>query len=110
MSSLSLPTVLTFAVSMVLQLAMICLLPMTRGYTSLWPTLVVLVCMNLGFWLFARVLESGTPLSMLIPISATMIPLGAIAVGVIAYDEPMSWTRGGLLLASAGLVGMASRF
>lgn len=42
------------------------------------------------------------------PISAAVIPLGAIALGVLAYGEPAPWPKVMLLVLASVLIGVAS--
>jgi multidrug transporter EmrE-like cation transporter len=97
-----------FFASVILQVVSLSLLPATKSYTVLWPTIVALVCLNVAIWLFARLVAGGVQLSILIPISATVVPLSIIAVGVFAYGEPAPALKITLLVVASGLIGYAS--
>ena len=98
----------SFFISVILQVVMITLLPATKAYTNLCPTLAAIVCINVAIWLFARIVASGVQLSYLIPISATVIPLAVIAAGILIYGEPAPVLKIGLLVFSSILIGVAS--
>jgi small multidrug resistance pump len=105
---ISMINVARFSISVILQVAMITLLPATKAYTNLWPTLAAIACINAAIWLLARIVASGVQLSFLIPISATVIPLSVIAAGILFYGEPAPALKIGLLVFASLLIGVAS--
>jgi multidrug transporter EmrE-like cation transporter len=108
MAAFSTVNIVTFLVSVALQIVTMSLLPLSRGYTVLWPTLCVIAAINIAVWLFARIVASGAQLSILIPLSATLIPLCVIAVAIFVYGEPAPVLKILLLVAASVLIGIAS--
>lgn len=103
------PTVIgTFVVSIVLQVVALSLLPSSAGFARPLPTLGVIVAFIAGIGLMARLSALGVPLSVLIPLSAAVVPLVIVAVGVLVYGEPASLMRVVLLLGACLLIGVAS--
>jgi multidrug transporter EmrE-like cation transporter len=100
---------LAFLASVALQIVMLTLLPLTRGYTRFWPTLGAILSINVAIFLLARLVANGAQLSLLIPISATLIPMSIIVIGVLVYGEAASLERIALLLFATALIGIASR-
>lgn len=87
---------------------MISLLPMTRGFTLLFPTLACLSCIAIALFCLSRLIHNGTSMSILSPLSSATVPLAAIAIGALAYGEPISIPKLILLCGSCGLIGIAS--
>lgn len=108
MTTVSIGNVLCFLASVALQIIMLTLMPLSKGYTILLPTLGAMLASNTAMWLFARIIASGVQLSILIPISATVTPLTVIAIGVLVYGEPAPALKIVLLVSAASLVGIAS--
>lgn len=108
MPAISLGTLAIFGASMVLQLLMIAMLPLSRGYTKPIATLLTIASMNLAIYLFALLIQRGVQLSVLLPISSALIPIGAIALGVFVFGEPAPWLKIILLVSASILVGVAS--
>jgi len=100
--------ILSFAIAIVLQIAAASLLPATRGFTALIPTATCLVLFGVSFWMMARLTHGGVNLSIIAPIMAATVPLGAIAAGVLVYGEPAPAMRVGLLVSACALIGFAS--
>jgi hypothetical protein len=63
---------------------------------------------SLSFWMMARLVHGGVNLSILAPIMAAIVPLGAIATGILIYGEPAPVIRVGLLVSACALIGVAS--
>jgi hypothetical protein len=97
-----------FLLSVVLQVAVLSMLPITRGYTVPLYTAIAVVAINIAVFIFARIANAGVHLSLLIPLSATFVPLGVIAISIFAYGEPMPIAKAGLLVAACLLIGAAS--
>lgn len=108
MSTLPLTSIIMFIGSALLQLAGVAFLPASRGFTAPLPTLMSSVCFLGGVFLLARIIVSGVNIGTLIPLSAALVPLCAIALGVIIYGEAISWTKAGMLIAACGLIAFAS--
>lgn len=103
------PTLIgTFFVSIALQVAALSLLPITQGFSRPLPTIALIVLFVAGIGLLARIIATGVPLSILLPMSAAVVPLGVVAVAVTFYGEPASLLRVALLMAACGLIGVAS--
>ena len=105
---LSLKVILSFLLSIAMQIGMISLLPASSGYTKPLPTLCCIFLINISIWLLARIVASGVQLSILIPLSATLTPLAAIGIGIFVYGEPAPVLKMILLLSAAGLIGWSS--
>jgi multidrug transporter EmrE-like cation transporter len=108
MSAIPLRIFVMFAASVGFQLLAMTLLPRTRGFTVLLPTLGCAVFFVAGIWLIARMYASGAKLGIMSPLLAAVIPLGVIAIGVLLYNESASPLRITLLLAACGLIGAAA--
>ena len=61
-----------------------------------------------GIGAIARMYVSGAKLGIMSPLLAAVIPLGVIAIGILAYNESASPLRIALLLGACGLIGAAS--
>ena len=83
------------------------LLPATRGFTAPLPTAACLFGLWLGAFLMARLITLGAPLSLLIPLSAVMLQITSVVVGVFVYHERASTRRITCLVAASLLVGAA---
>ncbi|WP_156843150.1 hypothetical protein [Novosphingobium aquimarinum] len=108
MPALSLPSVIMFIGSALLQLAGVSFLPASRGFTAPLPTLASALCFLGGVFLLARIIASGVNIGTLIPLSAAFVPLCAIAFGVMVYGEPISWAKAAMLILACALVALAS--
>ena len=107
------PTVTPFIIAMVLasagfQILGVSLLPLTKGLAQPLPTLGVAICFAFGIGIMARLSHIGANLSALVPLMATIIPLGAVVVGVLVYGESASLPRVGMLVAACCLIGFSS--
>jgi multidrug transporter EmrE-like cation transporter len=100
--------ILLFVIAIVLQIAAASMLPATRGFMALIPTATCLVFFGVSFWMMARLMHSGVNLSIIAPIMAAIVPLGAIATGILVYGEPAPAMRIGLLVSACALIGFAS--
>jgi small multidrug resistance pump len=109
MLKLSLTTTAIFVASIVFQVLALGRLPMTQGFTNVAQTLVCLLVFSIGIGLLARIIVSGVPLSILIPLSAAAVPLALVIVGMVVYQEPASPARFGLLVLACGIIGVASK-
>jgi multidrug transporter EmrE-like cation transporter len=97
-----------FLASVGFQVLAVALLPRTRGFTQLLPTLGCSLLFICGIWMVARMYQSGAKLGILSPLLAAVIPLGVMAVGIIVYHESASPLRITLLVLACGLIGVAA--
>jgi multidrug transporter EmrE-like cation transporter len=109
MPKLSLTTTAIFAASIVFQVLALGRLPLTRGFTDVVQTAVCVLVFSIGIGLLARIIASGVPLSILIPLSAAAVPLALIIVGIVIYGEPASFAKFALLVLACGTIGVASK-
>jgi multidrug transporter EmrE-like cation transporter len=98
----------TFLVSIALQVVALSLLPITQGFSRSLPTIVLIVSLITGIGLMTCIIAIGVPLSILIAISAAVVPLAVVVVAVTIYGEPASPLRVALLLVACVLIGVAS--
>ncbi|HKT16352.1 MAG TPA: hypothetical protein VJR87_13215 [Allosphingosinicella sp.] len=84
------------------------LIPMTRGFTEPLPSIGAALAFLIGVPLLARMVHSGANISILMPIVAAAVPLGAVAVGIFAYGESASAARVVALVVACILVGVAN--
>jgi hypothetical protein len=56
----------------------------------------------------ARLLNSGINLGILLPFMAAVVPLCAIAVGILFYGESASFIKLSLLVSACLVIGFAS--
>ena len=108
MTAISPTIIFMILVSGAAQLLALSLLPLTRGFTQPWPTLVVCTSLLLGVGVLARVANSGVNISILVPILAAVVPIGTIIVGVFAYGEAASLARISVLILACMLIGLAN--
>ena len=108
MPALPLNVIAMFIISVVAQLIGVMLMPHTQGFTRLLPTLGCGTAFLVGLWMVARLIASGAPIGILMPLLAAVIPIGAIAIGVVMFGETASWTKVVMLLAACGLIGAAA--
>lgn len=87
----------------------IAMLPKTDGFTKLVPTLLTIGGFVVTAWALSRLIHSGLQLSILMPVAAAVIPLAAIAIGVVVYGESASMTKIALLVGACALIGIAAR-
>lgn len=109
-AGLSVRAIVLFLVVVVGQIGGSVLLARTAGFTHLgWSALCAAVyCVSL--YCLAVLLHEGAALSLLMPLMAAVVPIGAIILAVVWLGEGPSWTRLGLLTLSCGIVALASRF
>lgn len=81
---------------------------MTRGFTEPLPPIGAALAFLIGVPLLARMVHSGANISILMPIVAAAVPLGAVAVGIFAYGESASAARVVALVVACVLVGVAN--
>ena len=96
------------ATSVICQVIGASLRPMTKGLTEVIPTLGFGIAFAVGLGIMARLINSGINLSALLPFMAAVVPLCAIAVGVLVYGESASALKLSLLVFSCLTIGFAS--
>ena len=84
------------------------LLPATRGLTQPLPTIAAAAAFLFGIRVMARIAPSGVNLSLLVPVMAALVPIGAIMVGIFAYGEVASLAKIGVLVVACILIGVAN--
>jgi multidrug transporter EmrE-like cation transporter len=99
---------LMFFASVGFQILAVGLLPRTRGFTALLPTVLCSALFVCGIWMIARMYQSGAKLGIMSPLLAAVIPLGVIVMSVFAYHESASPLRVTLLVLACGLIGAAA--
>lgn len=109
MSTLSLPIIAAFAFTIVGQAIGLSLIPATRGFTAIWPTIACILSFVLSFGVFARLVNKGVQLSLLTAIVTVTLQLVVVVVGIIVYHQPASLTKIALLLGAAVIVAVASQ-
>jgi len=107
LNKVTLPMVAIMVVAVASQLVGGSLLPATRGFTAPLQSAACLFGVGFGAFLLSRLLVIGAPLSLLIPISAVMLQITAVVVGVLIYHEAASGARIACLVLAAILVGAA---
>jgi quaternary ammonium compound-resistance protein SugE len=105
---ISFASVALFLFLLVTQILAVSLLPRTAAFTNLYWTVACLSVYAVSLWSLAYMLHAGMPLSLLIPILSALVPLAAIAVGLIFYKEAASVLRIVLLCMACGIIGLAS--
>ena len=108
MTTLTPSIIALVATSVVCQVIGASLMPMTKGLTEIIPTLGFAIAFAIGLSIMARLINSGINLSALLPFMAAVVPLCAIAVGVLVYGESASALKISLLIFSCLTIGFAS--
>ena len=103
------PTIIMMlAASVVFQVIGLSLMPMTKGVTQLVQSIACGLAFLAGLGLMARLLNSGINLGILLPFMAAVVPLCAIAVGILFYGESASFIKLSLLVSACLVIGFAS--
>lgn len=110
MANISLPMLGSFAFVIVGQALGLSLLPATRGFTAIGPTIACILSFILSFGVFARLINNGVELSMLTPIVTITLQLVVLVIGITVYQETASFAKIGLLIVSAVLIAAATQF
>jgi multidrug transporter EmrE-like cation transporter len=105
----SLRTILLVLFVTVTQVAGSTLLVKTDGFRAPGWTALCLGIYVVSFFAMATMFREGMPLGILLPLLAAVVPLLAIATGIIFLGETASWMRIGLLCASCLLIGIAAK-
>lgn len=85
------------------------LIPATRGFTAIWPTIACMLSFILSFAVFARLVNDGVELSMLTPIITVTLQLVVLVIGITVYHESASMPKIGLLLGAAVMIAAATQ-
>ena len=109
MTTLSPSIIAGFAVTVLGQIAALALLPATRGFTALWPTVGCILCFVFSLGVSARLVHSGVELSSLTPIATVAIQIFILFIGIAIYGDSASPIKIGLLLCAAVMIGAATR-
>lgn len=107
-STMTAGSVALFIFLIVTQIVAVSLLPRTAGFTNLYWTIACLSTFAVSYWSLAYIIQTGMPLSIVVPIVAAVVPLASIAVGVVFYREAASLLRIVLLCSACGVIGLAS--
>ena len=102
-------TILTFIATVMLQIAALTLLPITKAFTKPLPTLLCLAALFLAMYLFARMVASGVQFAILIPLNAAAVPMCSVILGALFLGQGASPLKFLTLVAACALVGLASR-
>lgn len=108
MGAISPAIAMLVALSAAAQVLGIYLLPMTKGLTAPLPTIGAALAFMFGIGLMARIAHAGVNLSLLVPVLSATVPLGAIAVSILAYGEAASLAKIGMLVVACILIGVAN--
>lgn len=108
MATLTPSIIALVATSVVCQVIGASLMPLTRGLTEIIPTIGFYMAFATGLGIMARLINGGINLSALLPFMAAVVPLCAIAVGILFYGESASGLKISLLIFSCLTIGFAS--
>lgn len=109
MPALTAPIILIYIISVFLQFAGLALIPATRGFTALWPTVGCISGFLIGLAVTAQLVERGVPLSSVTPMTTVALQLLILAVAIFVYGESASVLKIGLLVSAAIMIGVATR-
>lgn len=108
-AGISLRVVMLFAIVVVGQIGGSVLLARTAGFTHPGWSLACAAVYAVSLYCLALLLHEGAALSLLMPLMAAIVPMGAILLAVVVLGEGASWARLGLLTLSCAVVALASR-
>jgi small multidrug resistance pump len=108
MLNMPLPVIAMFAFTIFGQSLGLSLIPATRGFTAVVPTVVCIVSFISSFAVFARMVNGGVLFTSLAPVITVTLQLVVLIVGVVVYHEPASLSKIGLLVGAAIMIGMAT--
>ena len=107
--NITLPNAGIFFASICFQVCGLLLMPLTKGFTAPLPTIGLIVLFSTGLGLFARLLNSGVELGVLLALGSAIVPMSVTILAIFLYGESASVTKIGLLIAACVLIGVASR-
>lgn len=100
------PVHLLLGLAIVAEVAATIALRFARGLTRPLPTLIVVLCYGLAFWLLSNVVQR-LPASVTYAIWAGAGTALVALIGVVALGESMTWLKlASLALIVAGVVGL----
>lgn len=108
LAGLTVRAVVLFAIVVIGQIAGSVTLGMTAGFTRVGWSLLCAAAYVASLYALALLLKEGAPLSVMMPLLAAVVPIGAMVLAITVLGESASWARLGLLLASCGIVALAS--
>jgi hypothetical protein len=109
MPTFSLPIIGGFLVSMLSQFAGLALIPATRGFTALWPTVGCISAFLIGIGVSARLVHNGVQLSIITPFMTVALQLLVLVVALTVYGETASFAKIALLVCAALMIGAATQ-
>jgi small multidrug resistance pump len=109
MPTFSLPVIGGFAATLIAQFVGLAVIPATRGFTAILPTIICIVSFVIGLGIMARLVHSGIDLSILTPIVTVSLQIFILVVGITIYGESASLGKIILLLCAAVMIGAATR-
>ncbi|ATE64652.1 hypothetical protein [Rhizorhabdus dicambivorans] len=109
MPALSFPIIAGFIATVIGQFIALSLIPATRGFTAIWPTIICIVAFVVSIGISARLVHGGVDLSVLTPIITVSLQIGILIVAVTVYGESASMAKIGLLVGAALMIGAATR-
>ena len=83
------------------------ILPVTKGFTAVAPSIMCVGSFAVALWLMSILVARGGEISILVPFSSALTPLGTVVVGALVFGEPMTVVKAGLLLVACGLITAA---
>ncbi|WP_313808387.1 hypothetical protein [Sphingobium sp.] len=101
-------TGLLFAGGVAGQLVGVGLMPATKGLAAPLPTLGCAAAFLIGLGLLTRVIHSGAPLSLVVPLNAAAVPIGSLLMAIALMGETPSIGRVAALLIACALIGLAN--
>ncbi|AZI35618.1 hypothetical protein NT2_07_00970 [Caenibius tardaugens NBRC 16725] len=107
-AGLSLRAIVLFIVVVLGQIGGSVLLGRTAGFTHLGWSLLCALIYVISFYCLAVLLKEGAALSLLMPLMAATVPIGAILISVFVFGEAASWMRLALLGLACVIVAVAS--
>lgn len=108
-AALSLRAIVLFIIVVAGQIGGSLLLGRTAGFTSPGWSVLCAAVYAVSLYSLALLLHEGAALSLLMPLMAAVVPMGAILLAVFLLGESASWLRLGLLTLSCAVVALASR-
>ncbi len=109
MPTFSLPVIGAFAATIFGQFVALSLIPATRGFTAILPTIFCILSFVISIGISARLVHSGIELSVLTPIITVSLQIAILVVGIAFYGESASLAKVMLLVCAALMIGAATR-
>jgi quaternary ammonium compound-resistance protein SugE len=108
-AAISARAIVLFVVVVLGQIGGSVMLARTAGFTSPGWSLLCAATYVVSLYCLALLLHEGAALSLLMPLMAAVVPMGAILLAVFWLGESASWLRLGLLTLSCAVVAVACR-